>query len=375
MNNNPEMANEVDVGVSVDPHKAREERRKPAVRGSWVWAVTAGGAALALGVAALAAVWFLQRPLAILFVALTVAAALEPLVAWLQQKLSRTLAVLVSYLAVALLLSLLGAIVFPPMVDQAGDMAERLPGLADQAQRWLRRRLPISDAAILDQVVSQVAGLGSSLVSLPLQVSSSIFDIFLVAFISLYALIAAPHTHSTILSLVPQEREEAVNRVLRRMVHTMGGYVRAVSITGGIIGTIGYLGLLIIGVNFPLALAIVAGISEFIPFIGPFVSGALMVTVALLQSPTKALITLVFVIGLQQLEGNLIAPNVMHPQTCISPLTAVFALFAGASVGGVLGALIAVPLAAALRVLVIDLILPAVRRQTGAEANEADTSC
>jgi predicted PurR-regulated permease PerM len=330
---------------------------------------------LALGVALVAALWFFQRPLAILFIALTIAAALEPLVRWLQRWLPRTLAVVASYLAMALLLSLLGAVVFPPLVDQAGTMAERLPELADQAQEWLRRTLPVSDATILDQIVSQVAGLSSSLVSLPLQVSSSIFDIFLVAFISIYALIAAPHTHDTILSVVPKKGQEKVERILGRIVHTMGGYIRAVSITGAIIGTISYVGLLIIGVNFPLPLAIVAGVSEFIPFIGPFVSGALMVIVAFLQAPTKALITLVFVVGLQQLEGNLIAPNVMHPQTCISPLTAVFALFAGASVGGVLGALIAVPLAAALRVLVVDLVLPAIRRQTGAEADEKGTTC
>lgn len=271
------------TSVEVEPTAEADHGLLP--RGSWGWVVTAGGAALALGVALLAALWFFQRPLAILFIALTIAAALEPLVGWLQQWLSRTLAVLV-------------------------------------------------------------------------------------AFISLYTLIAAPNTHEMILSVVPKEREEKVNHVLGRIVHTMGGYVRAVSITGAIIGTLSYVGLLLIGVNFPLALAIVAGVSEFIPFIGPFVSGALMVSVAFLQSPTKALITLIFVIGLQQLEGNLIAPNVMHPQTCISPLTAVFALFAGASVGGVLGALIAVPLAAALRVLVVDVLLPALRRQTGAEPDQ-----
>ncbi len=361
--------------MSVDVASAAEEAHALLPHGSWGWVVTAGGAALALGTALLAALWFFQEPLAILFIALTVAAALEPLVGWLERWLSRTLAVVVAYLALALALSLLGALVFPPLVDQAGTMAERLPELADGAQDWLRQRLPISDAQILDQVVSQVAGLSSSLVSLPLQISSSIFDIFLVAFISLYTLIAAPSTHETILSVVPKGREEGVNRVLGRIVHTMGGYVRAVSITGAIIGTLSYVGLLLIGVNFPLALAIVAGVSEFIPFIGPFVSGALMVVVAFLQSPTKALITLVFVIGLQQLEGNLIAPNVMHPQTCISPLTAVFALFAGASVGGVLGALIAVPLAAATRVLVVDVLLPAVRRRTGAEPTETRETC
>jgi predicted PurR-regulated permease PerM len=361
--------------AAVEPAAAKRRRAQAMDRGSWPWVVTAGASALVTGVALLAGVWFLQRPLAIFFIALTIAAALAPVVGWLKQWLPGTLAVVVAYLTVASFLFLLGALVFPPLVEQAGRMAERVPELADRAQQWIQRTLPISDARILDQIVSQVAGLGSSLVSLPLEISSSILDIFLVAFISVYALIAAPHTHQTILSLVPVEREEKVNHTLRSLVHTMGGYIRAVSITGGIIGTLSYVGLLLIGVNFPLALAIVSGVSEFIPFIGPFVSGGLMVIVAFLQSPTKALITLVFVIGLQQLEGNLIAPNVMHPQTCISPLTAVFALFAGASVGGVLGALIAVPLAAAIRVLVVELLLPAIRRQTGAEKDETMTSC
>lgn len=372
---NQDQVRVTDSETTVEPAGTAQRRLTPVAHGSWLWAVTARGAALALGVALLAAVWFLQTPLAILFTALTLAAALDPLVRWIKRWLPRTLAVVVSYLTVTLVLVLLGAIVFPALVNQAGEMAERLPELADQAQQWLQRRLPISDAAILDQIVSQVAGLGSSLVSLPLQISSSILDIFLVAVISLYALIVAPHTRDTIASLVPKEREDELNDLLGRVVHTMGGYVRAVSITGAIIGTLSYIGLLLIGVNFPLPLAIVAGVSEFIPFIGPFVSGALMVLVAFLQSPTKALITLIFVIGLQQLEGNLIAPNVMHPQTCISPLTAIFALFVGASVAGVLGALIAVPLTAALRVLVVDLLLPAVRRQTGAETDETEGSC
>jgi predicted PurR-regulated permease PerM len=217
--------------------------------------------------------------------------------------------------------------------------------------------------------------LTSLLVSLPLRFSSALFDIFLVVFIAIYALIAAPHSHKTILSLVPAEKEDRVNHVLGSLVHTMGGYIRGVSITAGIIGSVSYVGLLLIGVNFPLTLAIISGLSEFLPFVGPWIAGAVMVTVALLQSPTKALITLLFAFGVQQLEGNLVAPNVMHPATCISPLTAIVALFAGASVAGVLGAIIAVPLVAAVRVLVVELLLPAVRRQTGAPPDASEGSC
>jgi len=131
----------------------------------------------------------------------------------------------------------------------------------------------------------------------------------------------------------------------------------------------------LIGVNFPLVLAIVSGIFEFIPFIGPFISGGAIVIVALLQSSTKALIALAFVIGLQQVEGNLISPNAMRPHTCISPLTTLFAIFAGWTVGGVLGALIAVPLAASLRVLFVDLVLPAVQQRTGAKPDEPEPTC
>jgi predicted PurR-regulated permease PerM len=114
-----------------------------------------------------------------------------------------------------------------------------------------------------------------------------------------------------------------------------------------------------------------SALGEYIPYVGPFISGALIVIVAFLQSPTKALIAIGFALALQQLEGSIIAPNVMHPQTKISPLTTLFVVFAGWSVGGALGALVAIPIAAAIRVLIMQLVVPAVRRQTGAVANGA----
>ena len=343
--------------------------------GSWLWVVTAGGTALALGFGTLAAIWFLQRPLAIMVLALTIAAALAPAVHWVERLLPRSLAVVAVYLVLALAAALLGVLVFPTVVDQAERMAVRTPELADQAQQWLRERLPVSDASLIDQLLSQVVGLSSSLVALPLEISSSILDIVLIVFLSLYTLIAAPQTRETFLSVVYERSQPKVNHVLDRLVHTMGGYVRAAAITGVIIGTLNYIGLLVIGVNFPLVLAILSAVFEFIPFIGPFIAGALMVLVAFLQAPIKALVTLVFVIGMQQVEGNLVAPNVMHPQTCISPLTTLFAIFAGFSVGGVLGALIAVPVAAALRVLVVELLLPSLRRGKGGEGEEAQETC
>jgi predicted PurR-regulated permease PerM len=350
-------------------------RRKPdsTPHYSWLWVVTAGGGALALGIGLLAALWFLQRPLAILFISLTLAAALAPVVEWIERWLPRTLAVVVTYLIVALFLCLLGLIVIPPLVDQAGLMTQRIPELAREAEQWLQQRFKSLQLSGLNQLLSPLAALGSRLLSLPLQISSSILDVLLVVFASLYALIAAPHTHRLVLSLVPQAEEERVNDILGRVVHNIGGYVRGATMTGVIIGSLGYIGLLVIGVDFPLVLAIIAGLLEFIPFIGPLIAGTVVVTVALLQSPTKALITLAFAFALQQLEGSLIHPNIMGSQTRISPLTTLFAIFTGFEVGGVLGALISVPIAAGLRVLVLELLVPAVRRQTGAEERGEET--
>jgi predicted PurR-regulated permease PerM len=95
-----------------------------------------------------------------------------------------------------------------------------------------------------------------------------------------------------------------------------------------------------------------------------------MLLVALLESPTQALIVLVFFIVLQQLESNVFVPNIMHSQTEISPLLAMLAIVAGGTLGGLLGALVAIPLAAALQVFVSLVVAPLIRRQSGANPTE-----
>jgi predicted PurR-regulated permease PerM len=358
-----------------DPTKASDypkstsgttSRRKPATPGTWLWVVTAGAAVLILSTIILTSFWFLRRPLAILFLGATVAAALAPAVNWLEQWVSRTLATTIVYLVLVLVVAGLGAVVVPPLVDQAGQLIDRAPALVDRAGEWIGERIPISGESIVDTVLSQITGVASTIVSLPFQVSSSLADILLVVFLSFYTLTVAPEMHESLLSLVPRDERDDTEQLFRRLPHAMGGYVRGATISGVVIGTLAYIVLLIIGVSFPLVLGIIAGVLEFIPFVGPLISGALIVIVAFVQSPTKALIALGFVIVLEQLEGNIVAPNVMHPQTNISPVMTLFAVFAGWSIGGALGAIVAIPLAAAVRVLFIELIVPTVRRQTGA---------
>jgi putative heme transporter len=97
-----------------------------------------------------------------------------------------------------------------------------------------------------------------------------------------------------------------------------------------------------------------------------------MVLMALFVSPTTALITLIFVLILQQFEGQILTPNIMRSQTEVSPLMVIFAILAGSALGGLMGAIVAIPVMAAIRVFVEEVVAPAIRRQTGAPAVEKE---
>ncbi|HEX6385279.1 MAG TPA: AI-2E family transporter [Anaerolineae bacterium] len=334
------------------------------------WQLTlAGASALILGIGFLWALMLFAWPLALLILGLSIATALVPVVGWLENWLPRTVSILIVYLILLLILVAIGWIVFPPLVNQVQDAAERLPQLIGQARERLTQFTPwqsLNDIPLVETVSSQLAEVSSTLVMLPLRFFSSLFDLVVVIFISLYSLIVAPQARQFALSLFPAGRRPRVDNVLGEMSQAMGGYIRGVVIDSFIVGILTYIGLVIIGVDFALVLAIMAGLMEIIPFVGPVIAGIAIVLVALLQSPTTALITLVFVVILQQIESNILVPNIMHSQTEISPLLTILALVAGHSIGGLLGALIAIPLAAALRVFIREVVAPSIRRQTGA---------
>jgi predicted PurR-regulated permease PerM len=347
----------------------------PQPASSWLGLVTAEATALILGLGVLALLWFLRRPLAVFFFGLTLASALLPVASWLKRWLPWNVATLLVYGLLALLLAGLAALILPTLVNQAEQLVRQAPEYVAQAESWIETCLGLRDDLPYEQFLSQITGIASTLATLPIQISSSLIDTFLVVFISLYTLLLAPEMHDAMLSLFPKKHHDRVQTVVQQVVHAMGGYFRGSTLTGAVIGSVAYVGLLIIGIDFALVSALIAGLSEFIPFLGPLIAAVIIVIISFLQSPQKALFALVFMIILQQLESNLIAPNIMHPQTCISPLATLVALFAGGSVGGVLGALVAIPLYAGLRVLIIEGVFPLIRRQTGADPVDSGDAC
>lgn len=324
--------------------------------------------ALVVAFGLLVVVLQILHPLALLFAAVVLAAALEPPVAWLERWVPRALAAALVYLAVFLVIGAVLWLILPTLVREAMQVFTRLPEIIERARGVLWSRVPFGGDRVIDALRSALAGLSGTLLSLPMMISSAAVEILLVIVMSIYWLIASPALYRFTLSLVPERGRDCTKKVLSEMSSTMGGFVRATVIDGVIVGAITYAGLLLIGVEFALVLALVAGIGEMIPMIGPFLAGIPAVAIAFFNgSTTQAIIVLAFYIAVQQVENHILVPYVMKQQADIPPLLAVFAVFAGAWAGGALWAVIAIPLAGALRVLVVRVIAPLIRRWTGAE--------
>ena len=329
-----------------------------------------GAITLALSLALLWLAWMFARPLALLVAAIILANALEPVVDALMRWMRRTFAIATIAVAALAAIAVAAAVIVPNVMSQVDDVAQTLPTLIERGRQIAEQWLPFAGglgASLLEPTTPDGSGNGESsqVSSLPLAVVSSTFEAVLVVFLSLYWLASMPTLRAFLISLIPPDREEQARSVLEEIGQSMGGYVRGVLIEALLIGVIVFLGLWIIGVEYPLALAVLAGIGEFMPYVGPILAAAPAVLLALLESPTHALIVLGFYVVLQFVEGYLLFPFVVGSQSEIPPLLIILGLLAGGAVGGVLGALVAIPVAGALRIVAIRVVAPAIRRRTG----------
>ena len=330
-------------------------------------AIAEVAAALFLGLGLLAAVWFLAQPLALLFLGIAIAAALSGIVAWLAQWMPRYAAAIGFYLLILLVLIGLGALVAPALVDQVQQVNDALPDAIDAVSQRLNQMGFQDLLPFLDNVISSMGGISSQLLTLPMAVTDVLLNILVVFFFSLYGLMVGPRVRDFIKSLVADSRQADTDHLLDELVEATGGYVRGVTITGFFVSILTYIGLRLIGVPYPIVLAVLAGLLEAIPVLGTALSLIIITGFALTQSLVTGLLTFGCMSGIQIVEGNILFPNIVGRQTHSSPLLSMFAFFAGLSVGGIVGGIIGVPVAAALRVLVVEVLAPAVRRWTRPE--------
>lgn len=292
----------------------------------------------------------------------------------------RALVVLVLYLALVLLVVVTGLLVLPPLVVEAEDLAARLPSFVVDLQTWVQG-LPSRYAFLptdLDQAVGrQLQAAALELVGLLSQalvvvrvalglVSGALNGIF-VLILALYITADSRRIVDYLLAFLPAERQAQAERVAGHIGGRLGGWVRGQLLLSAIIGLMTLAGLSVIGVRYAVLLALIAAVGEAIPMIGPLISAVPALIIAFSQSPLHGFLTLGLYLVVQQLENNLVVPRVMARAVSLHPLAVMLALLAGSQLMGVTGAILAVPVTAALSVVVDEARRERLGRGGGAE--------
>lgn len=347
---------------SVAGHKESNEQ---SARKVWIdWrSIAASAVALALAFAIVYIVWLVLRPLAVLMMSIVLAETLEPLVGRLQNRLRRSFAILVVYFGIVVVIALMVLAMLPSFLSDVGALTEEAPQFRDDVTNWINDQGVSTDQ--LTSVIQGQASGGGLFASIPIMIFTGFTELFLAVFLSIYWLIAKPGARSLLLSMVPPSKRDRAGEVAEAVGSTVGGYLRGVIITGAILAVFTYIGLMIIGVDYAIPLAILVFFGEFVPILGPLLTAIPALGIAAFDGLTQVLLVAGLYVIVQLLENNVVYPQVMKRATSIPPFLVIFAILAGGSAGGLIGALVAIPLAGAIRVLILELAVPEIQHRMG----------
>ena len=309
----------------------------------------------------------LVNVLVALFLAITLAETIRPLVEDLRRRrVHRPIAILLIYLAIFGLLAGSLALILPPLTQQVVAAAREAPERVQE----MRQMIPGLDEALIDlgllaQVQARVAELrnqapeilrvaGGALV----QGVVGIFNILSGFILAAFWIGLTETVNSRVVSRLPVERRVLVRGLAHDLSITLGGWLRGEMILMLFVGTLSFIGLLVLQVRYPVALAVWAGVTEIVPLVGPWVGGVPAVIIAGLVNPVLGLAVFVLYLLIQQIENNFLVPKVMQRAVGLHPFLVLTALLVGGSLLGIPGIIISIPLAAATQVAIKRLWFP-----------------
>jgi predicted PurR-regulated permease PerM len=308
-----------------------------------------------LAVAAL--VWVLVKTWQIwllAFTALIVAAAMLPAARLGERyRVPRGVTVLAVYLLVAGVLALMGRLLWPALSQQWTQLMEQLPKMIDNVRGWL---------GILDLWIGQwgaslpkagdIQPLTSALLTNTLAVTAgavgAVVGFVAIVVIAAYIVIDAEELGEAFLSLVPGAHRHAVAALAAPVLDRIGGYIRGQILSSLCVGAVLAIGLALLGVRYALLIGALAAVLNVVPFVGSLIAAILGILSALNESFAIALATAALFAGTNLLEGKFLAPHFVGRATGLHPLPVLVALLAGTHLAGLIGALVSVPLLAAI---------------------------
>jgi predicted PurR-regulated permease PerM len=345
--------------VTTEPRKQRDLRGMP----PWVprLLVTIVGIVIGLWVV-LNVVRRLRGLIILLLISLFLSVALEPGVNYLAKRgWRRGLATWALFLVVLLSTGLFIGLMVPLIVDQTARFIDQLPSYIDRAAEWgqnfgLEFSSERIDQAVRDwvadlqnfggDVAGSIFGVGQALVT-------TIFQLLTIGLFTFYMTAEGPRLRRSVLSVFRPDRQREVLRVWEIAIEKTGGYFYSRALLAAFSASLGWAVFAVIDIPFALALGLWMGLlSQFVPVVGTYIGGALPLLVGLLESPTKGIVVLVWVVLYQQVENYFLAPRITARTMSLHPAVSFGSAIAGGTLLGVPGALMALPTAATVQAFV-----------------------
>lgn len=304
--------------------------------------------------------FLIKEVLAVLFISLVLAAAFDPWIDRMESfKIPRPLGILIIYLVVIGSLTLLAYLVLPPLSEQIQLLVSEFPSYyEDLARLWsvIQGGTPQDAQSIVQSVQEYFQRLTPQLFTVAGNFVGALTAIIGVLVLTFYLTVEESAMKKFVRSVIPTQYQPYTIQKVNQIQLRLGRWIRGQLILSLIIAVFSYIGLLLIGIKFALVLALIAGVAELVPFIGPIIGAIPAVFFAFSQSPVKALFVVALYVVIQQLENNIIVPKVMEKTVGLNPIAVLLVLLIGAKLAGVVGLLLAVPTATILAIFVDDFI-------------------
>ncbi len=293
-----------------------------------------------------------------------IAYLLNPLLEFICKKnISRSAGILIIYLGFFLTLALLSINVIPSLMGEMQKLLVKVPLYSSQIQQFIvemqqdyhRFNLPDSIRSVVDANIDQfqvlIIDLLETFTDSVINLFSHIFLLVLIPLLVFYILKDIENIKSSIYRMIPHKHRGRVRAAAEDIDKTLGAYVRGQIFISVFVASMVYVGLLLLGVEFAVLLAIINGITNVIPYFGPIIGAIPAFSIALLESPLLALKVILMITIVQQVESHVLTPTVFGKNLGLHPVIVILSLLFGGSLFGLLGLIFAVPVVAVIKVL------------------------
>lgn len=283
--------------------------------------------------------WQVRALIVLLFISFVFMEAVNPAIVRLEKfKIPRPLAILIVYIIILAIISFAVAGIVPILVEQTTGLVQTLPGTLSNIKILGTNPIDLSSQfKILENLPGGIAKTAISLVS-------NIISAFVIMFLTFYLLLEKKNFPKYSLEMFGENGQKKAIAIIERLENRLGSWVTAEFFLMTIIGGLSYIAYLSLGLKYAVPLAIFAGLLEAVPSIGPTVATLVAALVGFTVSPLIGVLTVIVGIVIQQLENNIIVPRVMKQTVGFNPLVTILLIAVGAKLGGVIGAILALPI-------------------------------